>query len=101
MLELFIEDHLIDPAQAGVGREEQRRRILFELEGPVVPSDEPTSSRKPSRAQSRATQLQARMTAIRKQMSNEADPQKRLALKDQLMLLGKQVREEQEAQSSA
>ena len=36
MLELFIEDHLVDPGTAGVSREEQRRRILFELEGPIV-----------------------------------------------------------------
>lgn len=101
MLELFIEDHLLDPSQAGVSREEQRRRILFELEAPVVPSDQPESSVRPSRAQSRAQQLQRRMDAVRKQMASEKDPAKRLALKDQLIVIGKQIREEQEAQASA
>ena len=96
-LELFIEDHLVDPAQAGVSREEQRRRILFELEAPIVPADEPRATVRASREKSRAAQLQARMTALRRRMAAEQDPGKRLEIKDQLVLLGRQARAEQDA----
>lgn len=98
MLELFIEDQLVDPSQARMSREEQRRRILFELEGPIIPVDQPESPTRPSRAESRATQLEARMNALQRRMAGEKDPGKRLAIKDQLMILGRQIREEQDAQ---
>lgn len=91
---------MIDPAQAGVSREEQRRRILFELEAPIVPGDEPrspTSDRKPTRAQSRVEQLERRMGTLRKRMAQEPDPAKRLAIRDELTILGKQIREAQAA----
>ena len=93
VLEWFIEHHTLPPDVARQTIEEQRRRILFELDAPLTPSQPHRSSTRPAGATTETERLHRRMTALRRQMSTESTPEARLRIRDELTLLGQRARE--------
>lgn len=93
VLEWFIEHHTLSPEVARRTVEDQRRRILFELEAPIPPPAPTKSSTRPRRPVSQVDKLQNRINALRRQMAVEGDPGRRMAIKDQLVDLGKQLKQ--------
>lgn len=98
--ELLIEDTLADPALAGMSREEQRRRILFELEAPILPSGPSGSSTQPAEPKPRKTVAQARYEQLQAQIRAEKDLAKRLELTQQLRALADMMRDEPDRSAS-
>jgi hypothetical protein len=92
VLELFIEHHTLPVDLARQTIEEQRRRILFELESPL-PSASPESPTRAAGPVSEADRLRQRLAALQKQMSVERSGERRLAIRDQTIDLARRIRD--------
>lgn len=85
----MIEDGLMDPAQAGASREEQRRRILRALEEPLRALKSPTPA---SGARAAMSGPERQMEALRRRMVATEDPVKRIEIADEIRRIARETR---------
>lgn len=90
----MIEDAMLDPADAGVTREEQRRRILFALDAPFPAPKSPT---RPSQPAEVLSPRMRRVAALRRRMWDErVGFEERFALREEIDTLMEAERQELE-----